>query len=300
MILITRDPCHQKHCNIGGQKQEKLNKVKRKDQDASTDLKLIQNDLARVKQDNEYLIQSMNDTKGHSEVIESLIQERDQLHRSLRNEIIKHNDLRNTFEVTSRDLVELEARTKNEIENLQNNFNSEKDSNKKLVSQMRSTTQVLEAELKVQRDYVNNLRAESWSELATKLKKEVEASVSQELTKSTLSVSQAVGSTEARWKIRIQELQAEHENEIEKMKEELNSDLRYQLSQNELKFDTARVSIEERLKKEYKQSLDVSLRQEEILHRNNLKNESKRWEQVGPHPNMNHWHEKNSVIYKRA
>ena len=177
-MLISGDPLYQKHCNIGMHKQ-KLNKVKIKEEDASADLKLIQNDLERVQQDNEYLLQSMNNSKGHNEVIDSLIQERDQLHRSLRNEIIKHNDLRNTFEVTSRDLVELKARTKNEIDSLKSNLNSEKDSNKKLVSQMRSTTQVLEAELKVQRDYVNDLRAESWSELATKLKKEVEASVSQ-------------------------------------------------------------------------------------------------------------------------
>ncbi len=222
----------------------------------------------------------MKERLGHTELIESLVQERDQLHKSLREEIIKHNNLRNKFDVTSRDFIELKARSKNEIESLRGNLNSEKDSNKKLTSQMRSTTQVLEAELKVQRDYVNELRAESWSELTTKLKKEVEASLSQELTKSTMSVSQAVGSTEERWKIRMKEMQGEHENEVEKMKQEFENDLRYQVSQNELKFNADKVSIEERLKKEHTYSLEAALRQEELLHRNILKNESKKWEQV--------------------
>ena len=264
-----------------GSKDGTRTKVQEKPNEEIVEDELEQDNLAIVWQDNENLRPAINQrSRKNNEIIESLVQERDELHKSLRDEIIKHNNLRNEFDVTSRDLIELKAKSKNDIESLRNKLQNEKDSNKKLQSQIRSTTQVLEAELKVQRDYVNDLRAESWSELARKLKKEVEASVSQELTKSTMSVSQAIGSTEERWKTRIQEVQAEHENEIEKMKQEFANDLRYKLSQNELKFDMDRVSIEERLKKEHNHSLEVALRQEELLHRNNLKNESRKWEQV--------------------
>ncbi len=244
------------------------------------EIKKIQMDLKLVQEENRYLQKIISERGGGDDLIDRLKSEQDRLEKLLRQETFTKSELHKKIEATSMELAKTKARARDEVQRLQSTIQSEKEDHQKVSDQIRSANKVLEAEVKAQRDYVHELRAGSWTELATKLKAEVEVVVTQELAKSSMCVSQAVGSCEERWKRRIQEIEAEHSNEILRMKEQFDNDLRFKLSQKEIMVEEARVSIEERLKKEHKQSLDAALRHEEMQRISEIKTEAQKWEQV--------------------
>jgi hypothetical protein len=249
-------------------------------QQTENEIKKIQKDLKSAEEENEYLQKTIIDRGRHDGIIKRLDTEKDSLQALLKQEVFSKNELHRKYESVSMELVEVKKRANDEIQRFKRSIQSEKDNSNKISAQMRSTNQVLEAEVQVQRSYVNELRAKSWTDLAVRIRTEIEAAVTQELTKSSMGVSEAVGSCEERWKRQIQEIQLQHQHEIVKMKEQSENDLRFKLSQNQICLEEAKVSIEGKLKKEYNQSLDAAMRQEEMHRLFEVQNESKKWEQV--------------------
>ena len=244
------------------------------------EIRKMRKDLKVAKEQNDNLHRAISDRARNFETLEELKNQRDNIEKLLQQEIFSKNELIKTLDSNSAELIEVKARAKEDAERHQLAVQSERENCDKLCAQMRSSNQVLEAEVKVQRDYVNELRAGSWTDLAVRLKTQMEAAMSQELAKSSMCISQAVGSCEERWKRQVKEIQMEHQNEISKMKEQFDNDIRFNLSQHQIKLDEARHEIQERLRKEYENSLDVALRREELHRLSEVKSEAKKWEQV--------------------
>lgn len=240
----------------------------------------LRQDLLNAKEENGYLLKSITERGQHPEIVEKLERERNQLEKLLEQEIYSKNEYMKRFEDSCSELIEAKAQAKEDMEHLRNTLQNERENYNKISGQMKSSNQVLEAEVKVQRDYVNELRSTSWADLAVRLKSEVELAVNQELAKSSMCVSQAVGSCEERWKRQIQEMQLQHQNEMAKLKEQFDNDTRFNTSRNQIMLEESKHEIEEKLKQTHAQALDVIRRQEGSRRLAEIKNESKKWEQV--------------------
>jgi hypothetical protein len=240
----------------------------------------LRQDLLTAKEENEYLLKSITERGKHAEIVESLEREKNQLEKLLEQEIFSKNEYMKRFEHSCTELIEAKAQAKEDIEHLRNTLQNERDNYNKMSGQMKSSNQVLEAEVKVQRDYVNELRSTSWADLAVRLKSEVELAVNQELAKSSMCISQAVGSCEERWKRQIQEVQLQHQNEMVKLKEQFDNDRRFNASRNQILLEESKHEIEEKLKQDHAQALDHIRRQEGSRRLSEIKNEAKKWEQV--------------------
>ncbi len=240
----------------------------------------LRQDLLNAKEENEYLLKSITERGKHTEIVEKLERERNQLEKLLEQEIYSKNEYMKRFEETCSEFIEAKAQAKEDMEHIRNTLQNERDNYNKISGQMKSSNQVLEAEVQVQRDYVNELRSTSWADLAVRLKSEVELALNQELAKSSMCVSEAVGSCEEKWKRQIQEMQLQHQNEMAKLKEQFDNDTRFNASRNQIMLEESKHEIEEKLKQAHTEALDVIRRQEGSRRLVEIKNEAKKWEQV--------------------
>ena len=243
-------------------------------------------DLIHSREQYESLQNSISDRERRPEVISDLLREKLRLENIIHKEKLSKNELLRKFEVTSAELVETKARFKEDVEKLKTHLKHEKEKCEKISTQMQSSSQVLKAEVEVQKEQVNELRAASWTDLAVRLKSEIEVAISQELAKSSMCVSQAVGACEEKWKQKINDIQVQHQNDLARVREQFDNDIRFNLSRNEIKLEEEKNSIEEKLKREHQDSLEMMRLQERQCRISELNNETKKWEQVCSFPTL--------------
>ena len=237
-------------------------------------------DLKIAKQENESLLREINNRGSHLDVLTRLQTGNNNLEKQLQLEVTSKNELIKKLQLTSTELAKSKALTNLERERHESIIKSERDRSTKVSAQIKSTNEVLETEIKVQRDYVDELKLKTWMDFGTKLKREVETVISQELVKSSMGVSQAVGACEERWRIQLKDLQLEHQNEVSKMRGQFENDIRLIKAQNLIKLNESSHLIEQRLTQDHEQALGAILQRRESERILELKTEAKKWEQV--------------------
>jgi len=235
----------------------------------------------KVARDENRLLQGVIVDRGqHDQIISRLETERNALARRLEDELFTKNEARRQMEVITRDALEKVEKSKAQVEFLNMELKGEKDCHDKVLAQLKSSHIVLKAELESQREYLDELRAASWTDLAAKVKAGVEAVTSRELAKSSIGVAQAVTTCEERWKRRLEEVSLEDSKEMSALRDEHHNEMRYKNSQFQIQLEEVRVEVEDRLQKKHTEALKATLKHKESQRQVDVKNEIKRWEQV--------------------
>ncbi len=249
---------------------------------SNTSSKLIktEKELRELRDANMHLQNAIEERGNHDDVIFRLENEKNELSKRLEDEVFHQKEITNSFEVKCKESQEAESRALEEVEMYKLELKSENERHSEVLGQLKSANKVLEAELKSQREYIEELRASSWTDLAAKMKESIEVVASQELAKSSIGAAQSVASCEERWKRRIKEVNMEHRKEVTTMQEAHQNEIRYKDSEFRIQLEEARTELTERLQKKHSQSLKAVVNHKEVQRQNDLKNELKRYEQV--------------------
>ena len=117
------------------------------------EIKRLRLDLIHSREQYESLQNSISDRERRPEVISDLLREKLRLENIIHKEKLSKNELLRKFEVTSAELVETKARFKEDVEKLKTHLKHEKEKCDKISTQMQSSSQVLEAEVEVQKEH---------------------------------------------------------------------------------------------------------------------------------------------------
>lgn len=237
-------------------------------------------ELKAARDDIKILQGAISDRGHHDRIINKLQNQCNELSKRLEDELFRKNEARRRMDSKGKDIKEALEKSNDRVHVLEVDLTSEKSRNEKAQGQLKTANKILEAELISQRDYVEEMRDSSWSELAAKVRAGIEAVTSQELAKSSLGVTKAVSACEERWKRRLMELDLNHAKEIVKFKEDHKNELRYNNSQFQIQLEQGRVDVEERLQKNHTDSMRATLSHKESQKQMHVKQEIKRWEQV--------------------
>ena len=200
--------------------------------------------------------------------------------RRLENDIFGKTELIRNMGLELKESLQALRKTENEVEFLKTKVKNEKLSCEETVRHLGCKNKVLEAELKSQREYADELGTSVWTELATKVKEGVEAVTSRELSKSNIGSAKVIAACESRWKKRLEELNVEHHKELTKIREEHNNETRFKNSQFQIQLEEGRKEVVERLHIEHTKLLKATLAHKESQRQADVRNESKRWERV--------------------
>ena len=241
---------------------------------------VVQNELKAAREENGILHNVIKDRGRHDEIITSLEKQRNDLSRQVKDEIFNKDEQRRKLEGKLKETIQDLEKSKEKIIILQTDMNNKQDYHERRLGQLKSTNKVLQAELESQKEYTDELRTTTWTELTAKVKAGVEAVTSQELAKSSIGVAQAVKDCEERWKKRLDDINLVHMKDILTLKSEHQNKLRYQQSHLDLQVEEAQVKVEERLQDKYSESIKAMLNHKELQRQADIKSEIKRWEQV--------------------
>ncbi len=246
----------------------------------SSNLIKTEKELRELRDANMHLQNAIEERGKHDDVISRLENEKNELSKRLKDEVFHQKEVTNNFVTKFKESQEAETRALEEVEMYKLELRSENERHAEVLGQLKSANKVLEAELKSQREYIEELRASSWTDLAAKMKEGIEAVASQELAKSSIGAAQSVASCEERWKRRLEEMNMEHRKELTTIHEEHQNEMRYKASESRIQLEEARTELTERLQKKHSQSLKAVVNHKEVQRQNDLKNELKRYEQV--------------------
>jgi len=220
------------------------------------------------------------DRGHHDRIIRKLQNQCNELSKRLEDELFRKNETRRRMDSTWKEKKEALEKSKDRVYVLEKDLTSEKSRHEKALGQLKTAIKILEAELVAQRDYAEEMKESSWSELAAKIRAGVEAVTSQELAKSRLGVTKAISACDERWKRTLEELDLNHAKEILNLKEDHKNELRYNKSQFQIQFEQGQVEVEESIQKKHTDSMRASLKHKESQNEMDMKYEIKKWEQV--------------------
>lgn len=246
----------------------------------NNDLIKTEKELKEARDENKNLQNAIDERGKYDELISKLERERTQLAKCLEDSLFSNQEACREYEIRVKDALEAETRANDEVEVYKMEIKAERDSNNQVLGQLKSTNTVLEAELKSQREYVDELRASTLTELAVKIKAGIEAVASQELAKSSIGAAQSIRTCEERWKRRIEEINQENSKVISALQEEHQNEIRYNSSQYRIQLEQTRTEVESRLQKKHSDSIRAALEHKEAQRQDDVRNELKRCEQV--------------------
>lgn len=190
------------------------------------------------------------------------------------------NELAGKFNSSVRELEGVKMKAIVEIESLQKGMKEGDDIHETAMAQLKSVNKILEAEVKIQKDYVNELRGTTLKNVQSKLLTEIEVATSNELEKAGMSLSHAIESRDKRWKQEIQEIHDEHRGAIIALRESHQMEVRSLMKQHEELMHITQAEVERILKSEHSKAIESVIDKEKVTQQKQLRNESKKWEQV--------------------
>jgi hypothetical protein len=247
------------------------------------DFEEVENELKVVREENGLLHNFIADRKQHDEIIVRLEKQCSELARKLKHETFHKNEANREIGGKLEEAFKALNKSKGQTELLEIDMTNKQDCHEIVVRQLKSTNKVLEAELQSQKEYVDELRSNTWTEVVAKVKAGVEAVTSQEMAKSSMGVAKAVTACEDRWRKRLEEVNVAHIEDISRLREENKQELRYKQSQFLIQIEEVRAEVENRLQQQHTESMRAKLNHKESQRQLDVNNEMKRWEQVCMH-----------------
>lgn len=223
---------------------------------------------------------ALTERGAHDRIIRDLEEECNNLRKQLEEE--RYDKYRSQKELQDRnfDLIHEERRTRDELDRLTTEIEEKTKHHNTSMDTLIGMTKVIEAEIQTQREYVKQIRKESYDELASQLKVRMNDVIVQAISESCFGISRAVVSSDEVWKSKLTEIFQEHSSEISKLHSEYRNEIIFKESQYRMQLEADRNESEKRFQMRLSESLKTAVEHKERQHQNDLKNETKRWEQV--------------------
>ncbi len=198
----------------------------------------------------------------------------------LNEEIFNKNEIVREMNAKLNDANEAVNKSNGQVELVIMEMRNKQECHEMLVRKLKATVKILEAEIKSQKEYTEELTTNTWDDLISKVKVGVEEVTSQEMAKARIGVAKAVAACDNRWRKRFQEVNFALEENSVKLKKEYEQNLRSKESEFLIQIEEARAEVEARLQKQHTESMRATLNHTESRRQIDVKNEMKRWEQV--------------------
>ena len=199
----------------------------------------------------------------------------------LEEAITEKNELAVQLNCSTKELEEVKMKAKVEIESLQEGMKKGDVLHENAMGQLKNMNKILEAEVKIQKEYVSELRGTTLKNVQSKLMTEVVAATSNELERAGLSLSQTIESCDNRWKHKIEEIYEHHRCTVISLRESHQIEVQSLMKQNEEHMHNVQAEVERQMQLEHSKTIESLIEKEKATQQKQLRNESRKWEQVG-------------------